>query len=979
MHIGFLNPIALFLLLALPLAVLLAVKSRAGLEGVRKHLSLALRLVILALLVLAIAELQLIRESDDLAVLFLLDWSESVPADIKRASWDYVKKACEHMDPNKDRAGMVLFGGDASVEFSPTRMVKLDAAPASVVQTKLTDLSAGIRLALAAFPEGVQKRIVLLSDGNENKGSALDEAENARVNGARVECLPLQVSLPREVWFDSLLVPNEVKKSESFEVKLVVNSLKASDAVVRLFQNGALVLTEDVKLVAGKNVFVLPRKLDQPGFFTYEALVEAKGADDTLAENNRAYGFTFIRGEPKVLYIEGDEKAAHFLTDALLSEKIQVDAVGVSGLPSNLAELQNYDAVILSNVGAHYLADSQKKMFASAVRDLGIGFTMIGGEESFGPGGYQDSPIEEALPVLMDIPQRKVIPKGALVIIMHTCEIPDGNTWAKEIAIAALSVLSARDLFGVLLFDMAGEHWQPTLTEVGDKSKLIRIIKTMTPSDMPSFDNTLRMAYGDLKRSDAMIKHIVIISDGDPAQPAQALISNIVNAGITVSAVGIAPHGPGCTDMLRMIAQTWGKGRYYEPSSARHLPQIFVKEAAVIRKSLIAERDFRPAPGDPTEILKGLSASEIPTLHGYVLTTPKPKAEVHLRFPEEDKDPILATWRFGLGKTLAFTSDAKNRWASDWVNWGKYSKFWAQSVRWTLREASKSEFRMTTEIVGGKGTVMLDAVDTSGRFVNNLDLHGRLVLPTFEGEGLQFDQVAPGRYEAHFRADEVGSYMVNLDYSGEGGVQGGAMGGVSVPYASEYRDMGTNEVLLRRIAEATGGRVLGEDDPVFVHDLTRTRVPRETWPLLVALALALVPFDIFVRRVVVEKKDLVWLARKVASWIPYLGERLRGKQAADPTLAALLARKDALKKQEAERKVFQATGDQLARAAQADLGPADGDAAGPKGPTGPDAGAPPPPPPQVPAEAEAPDYTARLLQAKRRAMDAKKKPGQPGN
>ncbi|MBI5366530.1 MAG: VWA domain-containing protein, partial [Planctomycetes bacterium] len=903
MHIGFLNPLGLLLLLALPVAVLLAWKSRAGLEGVRKHLSLALRLVILLLLALSIAELQLIRESDELGVLFLLDWSESVPGDTKRAAWDYVKKASEKLDPKKDRAGVILFGGDASVEISPARIVKLDPSPASVVQTKLTDIAAALRLALAAFPEGVQKRIVLVSDGNENKGTALDEAENARVNGARIDCLPLQVALTKEVWFDGLLVPHEVTKGESFEVKLVVNALKAGDATLRVFQNGALVVSEPVRLAEGKNVFVVPRKLEDPGFYTFEALVEAKNGEDSLVENNRAYGFTFIRGEPRVLYIEGDEKAAPFLADALAAEKIKVDTVGIAGVPTSLAELTNYDSVILSNVGAHYLTENQKKMFQSAVRDLGIGFVMVGGEESFGAGGYQSSPVEEALPVLMDIPQRKVLPKGALVIILHTCEIPDGNTWAKEIAIAALGVLSARDLFGCIVYDIAGEHWQPQLQEVGDKSRLVRMIRGVAPQDMPSFDNSLRLAYADLKKCDAMVKHLVIISDGDPSEPAKSLVTNISGAGITVSCVGINPHSPRDTDMMKTIAQTWGKGRYYEPTNYKHLPQIFVKEAAVIRKSLIAERDFRPAVGDPSEILRGISGAELPPLHGYVLTTPKPKAEVHLVFPadpkkgEEEKDPILASWRYGLGKSVAFTSDAKNRWAAEWVTWAKYSKFWAQTVRWTLRQASKTEFRVSTQIAGGAGVVTLDAVDRQGRFVNNLDLNGRVVLPTFEGDKLAFEQVAPGRYEAKFRADEVGAYMVTLGYTGEDGLKGGAMSGVSVPYAAEYRDLGTNEVLLSRIADATGGRVIEPEDPVFVHDLPPTRIPRETWPVLMALALCLFPLDIFVRRVVIEWKDVKAATARAFGWIPGLGSRLKTRAAADPTLAVLLKRKDELKKQ----------------------------------------------------------------------------------
>ncbi len=977
MSFTFLNPSALLLLGLIVAVWWLSVHSLAGLEPFRRRFSLALRASIVALLVLALAETQMVRETDRLAVIFCYDNSESIPADLKRVALEYLKGKTAVMKQN-DMAGMVVFGGDASMELSPSHLVSIRSSPSSVVETRSTDISAAIRLAMAAFPEGTQRRIVLLTDGNENKGTAIDEAENARVNGVKVDVLPLSYVHEREVLFENLLVPSEVQKNETFEAKMVVNAQQAGKGKLQLFENGALVATEEVDLLPGKNVFVVPRKIEDPGFYTFEAVVTTERTEDSVAENNRAFAFTVIRGEPKVLYIEAQEDAAHFLAEALAGENIKVEARGIGGLPTSIAELQNYDSLIFSNVPAYDMSTEQMKMIASAVRDLGLGFIMIGGDASFGAGGYQGTPIEEILPVSMDIPQRKVMPKGALAVILHTCEFADGNTWAKHIAVAALEALSKHDLYGVLLFDMRGERWAIPLTEARDKAKIAREIQTLSPSDMPSFDSTLQHAYKGLSECNAALRHIVIISDGDPSQPAQVLANAIVRAKITISTICISPHSPRDSQVMQQLS-IWGKGRHYDVSNPRHLPQIFVKEAAVVRKSLIFEEKFVPAVAYYSEPIRGMLAGEFPPLFGYVATSPKPRAEVPMVSPKEDKDPLFAHWRHGMGKTVAFTSDCKNRWSASWVTWSKYAKFWSQAVRWSLRETGKGDLRVTTQVRDGKGVVTIDAVDREGKFVNFLDMNARVVDPEFAGADLGFEQTGPGRYQAEFPAERVGPYMVNVEYGEAGGAKGVSRTGVAVSYAPEYKDVDANEGLLRRLAEATGGRVLEVEDDVFVHDSTRTKVPQDLWPSLLWLAILLFPLDVAVRRVMIDPADVRKLVAKVMVHVPWIGGRWRkDKPAADPTLSALLARKDTMRKQEEQRRVFQATEAEMERATPATFMPGMGPGTAGKKPEPPARRDAPAQVQQPAAAADEDGYTARLLKAKKRAMDdlRRKKPGE---
>src|SRR5262249_32692489 len=145
----------------------------------------------------------------------------------------------------------------------------------------------------------------------------------------------------------------------------------------------------------------------------------------------------------------------------------------------------------------------------------------------------------------------------------------------------------------------------------------------------------------------------------------------IVGDRITVSSVLISGHSP--ADTMQWIAHE-GKGRFYNVTSPSDLPQIFIKETAVILKSAIYEDPFKPVLRSTTEPIRGISAADYPTLLGNVATSPKPRAETPLW--TDKGDPLLAHWTYGLGRAVAFTSDAKPKWGKIWLNWPQYRQFW---------------------------------------------------------------------------------------------------------------------------------------------------------------------------------------------------------------------------------------------------------------------------------------------------------------
>ncbi|MCB2154825.1 VWA domain-containing protein [bacterium] len=856
------EPIYLWLLLILPLFWLAARRLRTVETG-RRWLIIILRTLIILLFILALAKMEFVRQSKDLTVYFLLDQSDSIPVNLRERATQVISEFSKEK-PANDEAGLIVFGDQPSLESTAVKTFEFEGQINSAIEGERTDIAKAMRLALAAFPNNRLRRMVLLSDGNENSGSALEIARLARNNNVPVDIVPLNYSQEQDVQIDKIIVPQQTAKDSPFDVKVFLSSKEDTEGRLRLYEDGKLIVDQKVEVSGGRNTpLTLPRRLEEGGFHQYSATFEAAG--DARPQNNRAEAFTYLKAEPRVLYVEGDHTSTNYLAAALRLENIVVDYVSETEIPRTLGELQGYDSIILSDVHASSMTRDQMKMIERAVQDLGVGLVMIGGENSFGAGGYQDTPIERALPVSMDVKQKKVLPNGALVIVLHTCEIPSGNAWAREISIAALDVLSAQDYFGLLYYGQKpgvgigggmggwGEFWlwDPGLQQAGDKRRMRAMINNVSPMDMPTFDPTLELAYEELKDVKTQAKHIVVISDGDPAPPQKPLVNKIRDEGITVSAVAIAPHAGQTVETLKNMSY-WGAGNFYYPKTARELPRIFVKEASIVRRSLIFEETFAPKYDVPSEILEGIP--QLPALNGYVVTSDKDLATYALRTDKDD--PLLAHWRYGLGKTVAFTSDAKSRWAAQWVSWDGYSKFWSQVVRFSLRETSSSNFQVNTELQGGRGKITIDALELDGGFRNFLEFNTTVIGPDLEPHKAQIRQVAPGRYEGEFEANQVGTYMVSM-VTGEEESPELITSGVALSYSPEYQATQTNDTFLEKIAKESGGREMDAQYNPFDHTtLVSAARPQPIWPWLLFAGLLLLPLDIFLRRVYLDFAEL---------------------------------------------------------------------------------------------------------------------------
>lgn len=865
----FADPWMLLLLLLIPWALYRGLRIKS-LNTARRNFTIALRTILLLLIIFAIAGAEWVHRRDRLAVFFLLDQSNSIPDSVRLASTQWIRNYCDTFMTEKDETGVIVFGEDASIELDVEPTLDLGNIQ-SYVGGEQTDVASAIRLAMAAFPQGYMRRIVLFSDGNETQGAALEEIKLAQADGISIDVVPVHMERPSEVRVEEVSTPQQANTEEPFQLRIVAHADEAGKATLNILRRTGsqrqVLAPQEVQLQPGDNVFLLTQEADQAGFFEYEVRIDSE--KDSVRENNVGRAFTTVHGEPRVLYVDANEAEGAHLRDALTREGITVEHTHPGNLPADLAQIQSYDGVILSDVSSTELSPEQLSMLEAMVRDHGIGLTMIGGPNSFGAGGYLNTPVEKALPVSMDIKEKKVLPRGALVAILHTCEFADGNAWAAEIAKAALEVLSSRDLMGALGYLQQGDAWLFDLQAVGDKSMMRNTIDSQSRNlgDMPDTGPTLQMAYNALKNADAGVKRAILISDGDPAAPPSSYLSAFKQAGISVSTICINPHSNSDQTMLRNLAKATG-GEYYFVNDPRKLPQIFTKEASVVKMGVFREVEFVPQVLHNSEILSGLAATAMPSLKGYVVTFPKDTATVPL--VSDEGDPVLAQWRYGLGKAVAFTSDATSRWGANWMNWEGYDRFWSQAVRWSLREITPSEFRVETRREEGYGVVRIDAVDKDGKFINFLRPTGVVTSPDFKAQNIALTQNGPGIYEGRFPIKDTGVYMVNLSYADANGAQRMIPTGLAVDYSAEYEYNTTNMPLLENLALAGKGRILDETMNPFEHNLVTSANIFPIWHWLAAAAACLLLFEVFVRRVMVSPATIIAPAWRLVHALPGL-------------------------------------------------------------------------------------------------------------
>jgi Mg-chelatase subunit ChlD len=883
MPIAFTDPVWLWLLLpgvALVVGGWLAA-SRTLPRG-RRMASLVIRLVLVVCLAASLAGARLAVPADRLSVVFLVDASASMVDATREDLLAFARDAVTEM-PEGDTAGVVVFGANALVDRLPSQLEQL-REPSSVPVVGATDIAAAVRLATAIFPAGTQQRLVLLSDGNDTAGQGEQAILAASERGIRLDVVLPDGATYGEALIDGVEAPPGARVGESIELTVQVRATVPTAATLRLLADGETVATRQLRLEPGTITVTFTVETDEPGFHVFRAVLEPD--DDHFAENNAADAYVLVTGEPQILMATDDPGRAADLIEALREARQNVTVVPSGGVPSSLATLAGYDAVILDNVPAGALGAAAMASLQVYVRDLGKGLVMLGGRNSYGAGGYLNSVLEEVLPVYMTVRDRERSPDVALVAVVDKsgsmadchCTGDDRDTAssgsrgfekvdiAKEAILRAADALAPTDQLGVVAFD-ENAHWALRTGPI-DVNGLQASLGFRADGQTNIYAG-LKAAYDDLVRNPAKLRHIILITDGWSQSGAyDALLADMKAAGITLSTIGT---GGGSAQILRNLAEQSG-GRYYDAGDATTIPDIFLKETIRTAGEQIVEEPFQPIPSAPSEILQGLDAGRLPALFGYNATTAKGTATVALLTGRED--PLLAQWQYGLGRAAAWTSDTRQQWAGEWIGTDAFGTLSAQLVAWTLppQDDQGIDVRFSPGR-DGELNVEVTSVDEDAAPRNFYRTVVRLVGPQLEPLQAALEQVGPGHYAGTLRADEPGAYLVRVAQTRDGAESASRTLGIVSPAAEEFRRLGVDEEALAGYARVGNGRSLEIDEErkaaasVWAHDIEAASFPTPIWPFLLLLAMTLVPIDVGVRRVALTGADLArargWLARRI--------------------------------------------------------------------------------------------------------------------
>ena len=883
--VTFVQPAALLLLALAGAFVLIRRVSLRHLTRRRNRLVLVVRLAVLALLVMALARPLAVDVADSSAVAFLIDVSDSVGPAQRQHATEWLRQALAEKRP-RDQMEVIAFAGDAQVDRT------IGTAPlmpdlASTPRPNATNLAAAIRLALSTLPSDTARKIVVLSDGAENVGAALEEARLATAAGVPISFVALPSRDGPEILVRQLETPPSLRERDTFSLRVVVDASEATEATLRVLVDGRLDSSHNVQLNKGTNTFTIPHAPVPKGFHSFRVQLET--AADTISENNIGTSFSTVIGKANVLLVEGSPGEGRYLNDALRAGGMEVSVIAPTAVPGEPLGLRGYDSVVLVNVPAERLAPAQQQALKTYVQSFGGGLAVVGGSQSYGAGGYAGTPLAETLPVSMDLHGSKLQSSVALILVLDTSgsmgDGPPGANkmdMAKKAAVESLSLLGPQDQFGLLAFEDSN-RWVVQPTPLNDPDTPKQKIAALAPGGGTDIFPAVREAYQAMAQLQAKVRHIILLTDGvAPPGDYEGLTAQMRRDNITLSTIAVGTDAD--FGLLQNLAEL-GNGRYYEGIDPFDVPQIAIKETLEVARAAIIEQQVSPVRVAPSAIIDGLDLNGMPALGGYVATTAKPTSTTVLASTEGD--PLLAEWQYGLGQVVAWTSDAENRWSADWLQWPPFAQFWTQLVKRTIPSQLDRNLQVSTSLEGGRVHTVVDALGDDGSFLNLQQSEAAVVDPQNNKQQIALKQTAPGRYEGFFPSVGEGAYGIEVTQrSADGTLIATQAAGFVVPYSPEYRDLVVNNDLLKALADQTGGLELTSPAQAFLNVERVRGGGRELWPIFIGLAILLFLVDVGARRLRVGTGDLERGWRGLMAWW-----EARGRPITQPATDRLLSAK----------------------------------------------------------------------------------------
>ena len=864
------RPAFLVLLALVPLAVYLAVWSRSRIGRGRRFVSLAIRVVALLAITAGLAGVA-VGSSAKLTTVFLMDTSDSILLVQQGGQAEWIYSALEDASPDT-RVAAVQFSGRPRVAAlpdkagrSPETFMTLDPD----MPGNETNYEKAFAAGLSLIGPDANGRLILLSDGKPNVGDLDAAVAQLRAREIPVYVRPIADLGHADVALESASAPPRVRQGQSFDVQVVAVSRRRTEARLRLWAGNDLVADNRVELAIGSNPFSV--RVPARGIGIQIMRVELLDDADRELGNNVLETFTQVLAPPRVLIV-GEQTATVEAASILREVGLAVSTGSAASLPDDYQGLASYETVFLVNVPASSISAAQQVSLRDHVAVGGRGLIVTGGDESFGAGEYSNQVIDEILPVRSNPPEEEQ--KGLALILAidrSTSMVYENNgvskfDMAKEAAVQAVGLLEEGDRIGVIAFDSDSTWIAPprAVSSANDLRALISRIRSMEIGGGTDIYTAIQTARQRLRSMDAGLKHLILITDGQATYGDFDLFGRQVRRdGISVSTIGVGADAD--LELLEKLARD-GEGRNYFAADPSSIPAVLTKETELAQSFFIVNRRHQPRLLSPSPIFQGASSdATLPFLGGFVRTKAKATAEVVLA--SDSNDPILATWQFGLGRAVAWTSDLGGPWSEEWSSWAEYPEVLAGMVFWASAGAAGPDSGLSVSTVheGDRVLLVVDSTDVNGEFRNLLPTSAVISPPSGPRIDLDLKQTGPGRYEGTFRSSRPGIYRIVAIQETPDTTFGPELAAVAIPYSAEMRLRDSGASVLRYIAKTTGGGLL--DDPSDAIPRFPLGRPETLTPILITAGMLLFLTDVGVRRVRTGRREMREQYDDVLQWL----------------------------------------------------------------------------------------------------------------
>lgn len=833
------------LLLAIPCFAIILVpflllpkKRRSTLK---KKIPVVLHLIIVTLLILILSGLTFVKDSDNQAVMLLLDFSHSTES-LQDSIASHADQILDTMD-REVPIGVIVFAEDQvySVEmYGANHEITL-----AEVAADATDISSALEYTASLMPKDYNRRIILLSDGKETDGDAISTARYLTTQNVRIDAMyfdTTNLETP-EMQISSITLPEGAYAGDDVTIRVELQSNVVNNAILKLYDETRLLSEQEIAVMPGTFMTEMSLSDIASGSHTYQLVLQPE--QDTISENNRGYAYIDVAGGSSVLVIADTLKNAAFLKN-VLSEENSVTTTTVFNAPDSIIELCNYDEVILVNVNYNGLPDGYDELLNTYVSVYGRSLLTVGGLNTYMFGNMEGTALEEMLPVSFTLEEENEGDSVALMLVLDCSSSMSQQTAylsvAKQGAIKCVEAMTDNDYVGVISFNSTAQLRSEIIpANDANKDALTRTISGLTTSRGTYYVEALKLAHEQLNQSDAEKKHVIFLSDGEPSDRGyNQVVAAMAEDGITVSTIGLGYSSSSLSDM----ADT-GSGRYYYVQTATDLPDIMLTETEQIAVSNNISGEFVPIIATESALTADISATDIPVLTGYIGTTIKDEADAYL--VSEKEHPLFASWQYGEGTVAFFASDLTGNWSAQWIQNSTAQNLIRAMVSTTVDEIhNESAFQVNVSLRGKTAEITVNTPTTNqGHTVSVTTVKGK------NQTDYTLQQTSAETYEGTIKVADNGVYdLMIVEKDSSGNVIDYAQTALTVSYFSEYNAFSpSGQSLLEELCEVTDGILTDSISEIVNSEFdTIQLIYNPLIPLGILIALLLL-IDIAIRKI----------------------------------------------------------------------------------------------------------------------------------